>query len=205
MKQIHPNQEDYELIYGLIPNNEKDICKYILNNYDIDKKKVDKMKSNINNINYKEKEFTIFLIPKGTPRPRSSNNHFYVSGAKKLKKVFSKYLQEENLICTGVILDLEIYLPTPINSMSNEEIYLCEKKLIRPLIMPDFDNLAKTYTDALQSVLILNDNIIYSANIEKYYSIKPRIKIKIQYQEDFDCEYNKNKTINSISYKKSKH
>ena len=86
--------------------------------------------------------------------------------------------------------------------MTNQEVILAEKGLIRPLVTPDFDNLAKTYTDALQGVLLLNDNIITSGRVEKYFSIKPRINIKLRWQKEFDSKYNEKKTLNSIGYKK---
>ena len=85
--------------------------------------------------------------------------------------------------------------------MTKKEIILAEKGLIRPISTPDFDNLAKTYTDALQGILLLNDNIINEGTVKKYFSIKPRIHIKLKWQNNFDSKYNERKTINSKGYR----
>ncbi len=111
-------------------------------------------------------------------------------------------IESNGLICTRVEITIEAYLPTPIKSMTATEVILAEKGLIRPISTPDFDNIAKTYTDALQDILLFNDNIINPGHIEKFYSIKPRLKIKIKYQTDFDSQYNRRKTLNGTKYKK---
>ena len=74
--------------------------------------------------------------------------------------------------------------------MTQNEIYLAEIGKIRPLIDPDFDNFCKSYMDAIQGVLISDDNIITDAQIKKYFSIKPRVYIELAYQTRPDSRYN---------------
>ena len=202
MKTFKSVDAEYNSLYSTFPDTNDELIKYLENNLRYDKDKIKSEEERIKNINWIEKEWTFFIVPKGTPRPRTGGRHFYVKGAKQMKKLFDKLLHEEGIICTRCEFELTTYQPTPINSMSNTEIILAEKGLIRPLVTPDFDNLAKTYTDALQGIILLNDNIINPGRVEKYYSIKPRIKILIRYQDAFDCKYNERKTINSIAYKK---
>ena len=57
------------------------------------------------------------------------------------------------------------------------------------------DNLIKTYTDMLKGALLYDDSIIYKGVSEKYYSVKPRIEITIQYMTDFDSDFNKKKIL----------
>lgn len=64
-----------------------------------------------------------------------------------------------------------------------------------------WDNLGKTYSDMLQDVLFLNDNIIQTGIVEKYYSLKPRIELFISYQDDFDSNFNRKRIENSKAYK----
>lgn len=202
MQIYKPNMDDYEYIYGDLPDTHEELVAAIERNMKLNWDKIAQEEARIKAIEWNTREVMFYMVPRGTPRPRSSNGHFYVKGASQMKRVFNKYLREEGIICTRCDLQLDVWLPTPCNSMTNTEIYLAEKGLIRPVVTPDFDNLAKTYTDALQGVLILNDNIINPGHVEKYYSIKPRIKLLIKFMKEFDCAYNEKKTLSSVGYKK---
>ena len=199
---IHPNLENYELLYGALPDTQEELEARIMKDYNIDPEDAKHEELRLCGITWNLMDFTVFIVPAGTPRPRMDGTHFYVSGAKSLHRVFSKYFRDHGIICTRVEYDLECYLPTPTNRMTPMEIYMCERGLIKPIVTPDWDNLAKTYTDCLQSVLIINDNIITDGRVKKYYSIKPRIKILIRWQADFDCDYNRKKTLTSVTYRK---
>ena len=202
IEEYHPNIDEYELIYGQLPNDSKQLSKYIQKMYKLDQASIKEAEEKIKSIQWNEQEMIFYIIPKGTPRPRSNGNHFYVKGASQLHRIFKKYLRSHGVICTRVEYELVCYLPTPLTSMTHMEVYLAEKGLIRPMITPDWDNLAKTYTDCLQETLLLNDNIINPGRVEKYFSIKPRINIKIRWQSTFDSNYNEKKVKSSRSFKK---
>jgi len=202
MEIYKPDNYEYRSMYSIYPDTQEELVKYLESTMRIDNNKLIEEENRISSIKWIEKECTFYLIPKGTPRPRTDGSHFYVKGASQMKKTFRKFLHNQGIICTRCEFTLITYQPTPVNSMTNTEILLAEKGLIRPISTPDFDNLAKTYTDALQGVILLNDNIINPGRVEKYYSIKPRIKILIRYQDSFDCKYNERKTIQSVGYKK---
>ena len=97
---------------------------------------------------------------------------------------------------------VDCYFPTPTSVMKGYEILLAEEGLIRPMITKDWDNLGKTYSDMIQEYLLINDNIICDGSSNKYFSIRPHVDITIQYQEDYDSEYNRRRVENSKSYKK---
>ena len=78
--------------------------------------------------------------------------------------------------------------------MNRAEKMLAELGFIRPISKPDFDNLAKTYSDMIQGSLLYDDQLIVEGRSSKYYSIKPRIEITLEYMEDFDCDFNKRKS-----------
>ena len=203
MEYYFPNIDDYDKIYSEYPEESEEIIKKLKKDFNLNSKDIKEAEKKLESIPWEKKDITFFLIPKGSPRPRSGRwNNFYVKGASELHRTFSKYLQMEGIICTRTHLSIECYLPTPINQMSPMDILLCEKKYIEPLVSPDYDNLAKTYTDAMQGSLLLNDNIVSLGLIKKFYSVKPRIKISLEYQTDFDCEYNRHKVLISRSYKK---
>ena len=202
MEIYKPENAEYRMLYAEYPDTQEELVSFLENTLRVNHEKLITEEERIKSIKWNEKECTFYLVPKGTPRPRTDGSHFYVKGASQMKKMFRKFLGDNGIICTRCEFILYTYQPTPINSMTNTEIILAEKGLIRPISTPDFDNLAKTYTDALQGVILLNDNIINPGRVEKYYSIKPRIKILIRFQETFDCKFNERKTLQSIGYKK---
>ena len=58
---------------------------------------------------------------------------------------------------------------------------------------PDWDNVGKAYCDMIQDILIYDDSLVVEGVSKKFYSVKPRIEITIEYMEDYDCEFNKKK------------
>ena len=87
--------------------------------------------------------------------------------------------------------------------MKRYEIYRAEMKSLNPVAYPDWDNLGKTYSDMIQDILILNDNIVSRGLVEKHYSIKPRVEIEIEYQEGFDSKFNKRRIQSSKAYQEA--
>ena len=80
--------------------------------------------------------------------------------------------------------------------------YLTLNRQSNTLSGGDWDNLGKTYSDAIQKILILNDNIIIEGTSAKHYCIKPRVDIHIEYQQEYDSKFNKRKIESSKSFKK---
>lgn len=190
-------EKEYEEKYGSIPISQKDRLVILVNT--LNKKKRKKKISifeeikKIENIEWETYEFTLYLLPKATPRPRINKNTqiFYVRGSDVTKKIFRKYfkLHPHDMIITPMYFEVNAYLPTPA-SMKIEDKILAELGYIRPISKPDFDNLAKTYSDMLTGVLIYDDALIIEGTSKKFYSLKPRIEVKIKYMKDFDSLFN---------------
>lgn len=196
-------QEKYEEKYGHIPDTREQILNYIEENFKLNMEKIQEEEDFINSLKWKDVEMVLPLVPKPTPRPRYAfkTKHFYVQGAADNKKFIKEYIDDLNIIYTRTKFIVKTYQPTPISGMKPSEIYLAEKGVLCPLSTPDWDNLGKTYSDMLQDVLFLNDNIIQTGIVEKYYSLKPRIELFISYQDDFDSNFNKKRIENSKAYK----
>ena len=195
---------EYREKYAYLPSTQSELIEYLEKNLKLDKNKIEAEEEKIKSIQWERVFIEANLVPHGSPRPRYSSvtGTFYVKGTKKMKRFFEKIIQEHMIICTRVEYTLRAYMPTPTSTMNNTEIYLAEKGLILPISTSDWDNLAKTYTDCLQDILLLNDNIINPGHVYKYYSIKPRIEIEIRYQVSHDSKYNKRKTESTVAYKK---
>ena len=152
----------------------------------------------IHKINWKSFKYTIYLLPKATPRPRSGKNGiFYVKGASDNKKFFEKnFVNREDipLITTPTKFACRSYLPIP-KSMHPVEKILAEMGFIYPVSKPDWDNLAKAYCDMIQGIILYDDSLVVDGLSQKRYSTKPRIEIEISYMTDYDSQFNKNKIL----------
>lgn len=193
-------EKEYLEKYGSIPR-EKDARMAILTK-DLQKRRKKDQTSifsdiqAIRSIKWNTYSLVIYLLPKATPRPRLNSNTslFYVSGSDVNKKLFHKFIKKHphELICTPMIFITEYYLPIPMSMKAKDRI-LAELGYIRPIVKPDFDNVAKTYADMMQGSLILDDALIIEGISRKFYSIKPRIEISIKYMDDMDSSFNRKK------------
>ena len=186
--------------YGDIPKYIRDRLRYILDNMKIRDKdllSIITRSNRISNSVWKEVYFTFYILPEGTPRPRMGRGgRFYVKGAKDDTTFFKNYIEtcdeEYELIITPCQFDCKVYMPIP-STMNKVESILSEVGLIRPISIPDWDNIGKKYCDMVQSTLLLNDSLVVDGRVRKYYSFKPRVEIRISYLEDFNSSYNKKK------------
>lgn len=187
--------------YSDLPDDYNDQIEYIRSNYKIDDNKVQESINIINNIEWKTLKFSFNVIPQPACRPRlTQGGVVYVEGAKENWNYVNRIIQNRNIIHTACKLHVESYFPIP-NSMNSTEKMLAQMKYIRPVSGGDWDNLGKTYSDAIQKILIINDNIIISGTSDKYYCVKPRVDLTIEYQDDYDSKYNKRKIESSKMYK----
>lgn len=191
-------EREYLASYGDVPEDDHERLQYLKNSmrrYAAIEDAINKETDRINHIKWHTLSYTIYIIPKGTPRPRlGAHGVFYVKGAADNKKLFKSIIKDEDipLITTATKFYCDSYFPIP-KSMNNMEKILAELKLIRPQGKPDWDNVAKAYCDMLQGVLLYDDSLVIEGVSRKFYSIKPRIEIKICYQDDYDSKYNRTK------------
>lgn len=190
-------EKEYNELYGDIPSDYEGRLDYLIKDMKLSKFKVPIMKylNKILKIKWNKLSYTIYLLPKATPRPRMGNRGvFYVKGAKDNKKFFENFIktQDVRLITTPVKFYCSSYFPIP-KSMSSAEKIAAELGFIRPVSKPDWDNVGKAYCDMIQDILIYDDSLVIEGVSKKFYSVKPRIEITIEYMEEYDCEFNKKK------------
>ena len=197
-------ERDWIEKYGNLPEDHDALISLIKETYRIDMEQYENEKKRICSMKWKEISFSLPIVPKSTPRARYSslNNVFYVKGAAENKKMIKRIIQVSSIVSTMTRFRVDCYFPTPTSVMKGYEILLAEEGLIRPMITKDWDNLGKTYSDMVQEYLLINDNIICDGMSNKYFSIRPHVDIFIQYQEDYDSDYNRKRVENSKSYKK---
>ena len=192
-------EKEYLKEYGDIPKDKIERMGYLMKDMNLSRCKGSVYDLVLRNIHMKWKKvsYTIYLLPKATPRPRSGKNGiFYVKGAKDNKKFFEDFVKNKDihLITTPTKFYCRSYLPIP-KSMNPVEKVVAELGFIFPISKPDWDNLGKAYCDMIQGILLYDDSLVIKGVSEKYYSIKPRIEIDIYYMEDYDSSFNKSKII----------
>lgn len=198
-------ESDYKENYGDIPLDYHKRLEILIRNLRKKKRKskidIFEEVKRISNIEWETYEFIVYLVPKATPRPRVNYSRaiFYVKGSSDNRKLFKSFIKKNPhpLITTPLYMEVCSYLPTP-KSLSDEDKILAEMGYIRPISKPDFDNLAKTYADMMNGLLIYDDALIIKGTSEKFYSIKPRIEIKLTYMKEFDSLFNRKKIESKI-------
>lgn len=163
----------------------------------------------------------LFEVPEGSPRPRfrivnrqnlanmaianPSFVHVYsITGAEDNKfmrrLVDAGELQQlDSLICTPCNADICAYMRTP-TSFNKTDTILAEMGLIRPIYKPDFDNIAKKYSDMFNKNVWLDDTLVIDGSIHKYYSVLPRIEIRIRYLNMLYNRSQYNSITNRVDY-----
>jgi Holliday junction resolvase RusA-like endonuclease len=180
--------EEYQRTYGDIPEDIEYRLQILSSS-----RKIITDKDNTHKWN--KLSLVFYIEPKPTPRPKLGRfGVFYVKGAKDNKRFFEDYAKKHDLpfITTACKFEVRSYLPTP-KSMTKQEKYDSELGEIRPISKPDWDNLGKAYSDMVNDILIYDDALIIEGTSKKFYSIKPRVEIDIEYMDGYDSNYNQRK------------
>ena len=92
------------------------------------------------------------------------------------------------------------YLKTPSN-FNIIDIFLSEIGLERPNISkPDWDNIGKKYCDMYNHNIWLDDSMVITGTVNKYYSILPRVEIILRYLNVVYNKYQYNMVVNRKDY-----
>ncbi|MGL5752470.1 MAG: RusA family crossover junction endodeoxyribonuclease [Paraclostridium sp.] len=210
---------EYHDKYSHIPINYEERLSWMYDSMNISDKKAqsiyDKRSAMLNSLYYKEFNIKLFEEPEGTQRSRfrlinrknianmamsnSSFVHVYSPHAKDdhmyMKRVVNEELYElDHLIHTPCIVEYNVYLKTP-SAYNMEDTFLAEIGLIRPIVKPDWDNIGKKYSDMYNHNIWLDDTLVISGTVNRYYSILPRVEINLRY---LNMLYNKHQ-YNTIS------
>lgn len=205
--------KEYFEKYNGIPLDDKERLEYLIDKYNLDERKMteilNKRSEILNNLFFYECQIVQLLeLPEGSVRPRfrvinkknfnreaisSQFVHVYTPHAAEdhmfMKRLCDDELIElDHLINTPCVCEYNAFYPIPSN-YSITDIFLSEIGLIRPPInKPDWDNLGKKYCDMYNHNIWIDDALVYDGCVHKYFSVLPRVEIKLQY---LNCVYNK--------------
>lgn len=167
------------------------------------------------------KDYLIILyeIPEGAVRPRARrinksnvisnaiNNPGFIqvyspnaaSDRIYLQRLLSNedFAQFNQLIYTPCSIEFNAYFQTP-KVFNATDTYLAELGCIRPICKPDFDNIEKKYADMYNGNVWLDDSLVIDGSIHKYYSILPRVEIKLRYLNMLFNKYQYNSILKRV-------
>ena len=212
MKTIKEIQDKYKDSYLDIPKDDKERLDYLIKQEKLKEKDLDLVymyKEVMNNaITYDVYKIVIYEEPVGKPRPRfkriKGKNHIYSANEYYKKQAFIEMNQDQisqfkdKLIYTPCILTCNAYLKIP-QSFNKVEKVLAELGTIRPITKPDWDNIGKEYSDLFNNLVWLDDAIVVSAIVNKYYSILPRVEILVSFANSLYNKYQYDSIKSKIS------
>ena len=171
------------------------------------KKAKKKLETIANNRSYKVIKITMYEYPMKTDRPRHTRNGVtYSPNAKQnrqyFRKALEKVLHDVRMISTPAEIHIDAYLEIP-NQVPPDEVILYEAGVLKVEDTPDYDNIAKCYTDMQLENLVLDDDLYYKAVIRKFYSVLPRVEIAVRYLASHESDYVFKKLRNRKSVKEA--
>lgn len=201
---------EYNNIYT---NKEMDL-KYHLTQYfndrgwDINKatqKAIAKYKKICDQREYESIRIILYEYPMKTDRPRTISGHTFSPNASAnheyFEKAYKQVVKSLKLINTPAEIEIDAYMEMP-KQVKPDEVILFESKVLKVVDTPDYDNIGKCYTDMLKNTLITDDDLFHVGTVRKYYSILPRVEIRITYIKLHESEYVYKKIKNRKSIKK---
>lgn len=217
---------EYKAKYGDIPISYKDRLEWMYDKYNITEEKafdiLHKRDMMIDRLSYIETNIVLFEVPEGCPRPRArlinrenvgdlaKNNPVYIhiySLTGHEDNVYMKRLMSNedfdnlnSLICTPSMVDIHIFSKTP-SQYNNQDKILAEIGAYRPISAPDWDNFGKKYSDMFNLNVWLDDSLAIDGAVHKFYSILPRIEIKLRYLNMLYNKHQYNSVITRTGYK----
>ncbi len=129
--------------------------------------------------------FTIPGKPLGKQRPRVLRNGITytpketVNYETLVKEIYWNKYPTEKLLEGPVRATITAYMPIPKSTSKKKKALMLERKIL-PTKKPDWDNIGKIVTDALNEIAYYDDKQIISCTVEKYYSDQPKVQVKIE-------------------------
>lgn len=225
IKNRKQKQNIYTEKYGDIPVDFNERLEWMYSKFKINESKADriieKRDAMISQLHYIDVFLTLFEVPEGAVRPKfriigpknyaaeAMRNpqfvHVYVPHAAE-DNVYMKRMTEQDLfglqnliICTPCVVEYCLFCETP-KAFNIEDTFLAEVGLIRPTNKPDWDNAGKKYSDMSNHNIWLDDTLVIEGTVKKFYSLLPRVEIRLRYQNMLYNRYQYNSIVNRKDY-----
>lgn len=132
------------------------------------------------------RRFTVHMVPVGKQRARTGKGFSYTP---KKTTVAEQNVRDAYVAAhpdvppfdadTPLYLYVVAYFPPPKAMMTKKRMPLIEKELLPHFKTPDWDNVGKLVSDALNGFCYHDDSRICEANVSKWYSLHPRLEVMV--------------------------
>lgn len=206
MKRRKQKADEYNLKYSDIPKDYYTRLAWMCNKFHLNSFKMDRIISQYytmkESLYYSSLFIVLYEIPEGSPRPRfrlvnrknlsnmalANPNfvHVYSPTGAEDNRFMRRLLTQEDfnyvnsIIYTPCIVTYTTFFKTP-SRFNAVDTYLAELGIHTPISKPDWDNIGKKYSDMSNGNLWLDDRLVIKGTVEKYYSILPRVEIKLDF------------------------
>lgn len=206
MKRRKQKAEEYDRKFSDIPRDYYQRLDWLCDKLHLSKVKMDTIISQYyamrNSLYYQSLFIVLYEIPEGSPRPRfrlvnrknlanmaiANPNFVHVyspTGAEDNKFMRRLITQEDfnyvnSIIYTPCIVTYTAFFKTP-SYFNAIDTYLAELGVHNPITKPDWDNIGKKYSDMSNGNLWLDDRLVIRGVVEKYYSVLPRVEIRLDF------------------------
>lgn len=197
---------EYEQKYSEIPKDYLERLNWLYDKLKITDKKADQIiaarRRMMTEMYYTEIFIVLYEVPEGSPRPRFrlinrknlaeiayKNPHFVhvysITGADD-NKFMKRFITEQDFVNLNSI----IYTPCDVlyttffktpSYYNAIQTYMAELGFDANIYKPDWDNIGKKYSDMTNSNIWLDDALVIRGCVEKYYSVLPRVEIRLRY------------------------
>lgn len=204
-KNRKQKQEAYRVKYQGIPLDQRERLEYMYDKYRVSEAKAYEIamtkQQMINSLQYFDLNIVLLEEPEGAKRPRfriiGKRNfnqaaiaspefvHVYSPNAKDDNNYMHRLVDQElvqldSMISTPCIIEFNAYFKTP-EYYNTTQKFMAELGLDRTIAKPDWDNIGKKYSDMYNSNIWIDDSLVTSGTVNKFYSILPRVEIKLRY------------------------
>ena len=198
-------EEEYQAKFGDIPTDYNARLNYMIDKYHVSPKQMDQIIEKKRNMLFNMAFFDYMILdlslPRIKPRPRTRiihrKNYMDVAAANPMMvHVYSPHARDEMNSMHRLIGDeleaLHLFIQTPCTIVLNcyektpeaftvTDKFLCELGILPSISHNDGDNYLKCASDRLNTNLWLDDSLVISATVNKFYSILPREEIYVKY------------------------
>lgn len=131
-------------------------------------------------------QFTIPGNPTGKARPRVTKFGTFtpektVNFEVLVKEMFAINFPDFKPVEGQIDILIKAFFPMPQSASKKKREYMM-MGMIRPAKKPDWDNVGKAITDALEGMAYRNDSQITDATVQKRYSENPRVEVTMKWE-----------------------
>lgn len=209
----------------MVPRDFQERLEWMCDVFNLSQKKMDEIIEKKNNmeryLEYYSYKVVLYEVPEGMPRPRYRfiGPRNYMDAAKAHPSFIHVYsptagddFRYMRRMVESELDQLHVFVQTPCNVKINSffqtpagfsivDKFLAEIGLHMNSFKPDWDNIEKKYSDMYNHNMWLDDSLVTSGVVNKFYSMLPRVEIDLTYLNYATNKYQYDRITNRKDYR----